>query len=151
MLPGYQGYVEREGRRQTDKILREEISSILGLIEKALNRKILNEIEVKNKELVSYFDTILKKIGLLQAKIKFAPYGESSFFSDNQIKEDELREIYIMDSRIKEEADSLFNIFYNNELSQNNNIEKLKASIEEKINTLEILLEKRNNFIKNFK
>ena len=71
LIPGYKGYSEREGRRNTDKVLREEIS------------KKMYEIE--------------KKINTLNSKIKYSPQGSTGFFSDEEIKEDELLKVYEID------------------------------------------------------
>ncbi len=43
------------------------------------------------------FDEIRKKTNTLSSKVRYAPHGASPFFSDNQIKEGELLQIYQID------------------------------------------------------
>jgi len=97
LIPGYNGYAEREGRRNCDKILRESIFSELAVIEKTIYERINTALSVKNKELAEQLDVIRKKTNTLSSKVRYAPHGASPFFSDNQIKEDELLLIYQID------------------------------------------------------
>ncbi len=97
LIPGYNGYAEREGRRNCDKILRESIFSELVVIEKTIYERINTALSEKNKELAKKLDEIRKKTNTLSSKVRYAPHGASPFFSDNQIKEDELLQIYQID------------------------------------------------------
>lgn len=97
LIPGYNGYAEREGRRNCDKILRESIFSELVVIEKTIYERINTALSEKNKELAKQLDEIRKKTNTLSSKVRYAPHGASPFFSDNQIKEDELLQIYQID------------------------------------------------------
>ena len=76
-----------------------------------------------------------KDVNTLLSKIRYAPYGASSFFSDQQIKEDELMTIYQFDLDLAESIDLLITI----DLSEN---------LTDNINNLENILVKRNQFIK---
>lgn len=97
LIPGYNGYAEREGRRNCDKILRESIFSELVVIEKTIYESINTALSEKNKELAKQLDEIRKKTNTLSSKARYAPHGASPFFSDNQIKENELLQIYQID------------------------------------------------------
>ena len=141
LIPGYSGYAEREGRRQCDKILREEISSKLNSIEKFLDARIENSIKEKNHNEMNDFEKCRKKLNTLSSKIKFAPYGNSGFFNDAQIKENELMEVYKKDSAL---------------LDITKELETKIKSIEQKeitniIEQFETCLENRNQFIKEYK
>ena len=77
----------------------------------------------------------------IQSKIQFAPYGESSFFADLQIREPELKKIYQFDLDIGELVDDIF--------SQSN--ESDSDYLLNKLEELELILYHRNNFIKEHK
>lgn len=134
LVPGYRGYQEREGRRECDRQLREQIADKLSEIEKKISALIDNtelselaEIE-KNR----------KKINNLKDLIKYSPYGASAFFSDSSIKESELEEIYQMDLDVLDSVEKLESDI------ETANISDLKISIlktEESIN-------KRNQYLK---
>lgn len=102
LIPGYNGYAEREGRRNCDKILRDSISNNLTQIEKIISDRILSSISENNKELARQLDENKKRINTFSSRVKYAPHGESPLLSDNQIKEDELLQIYKTDLKLLE-------------------------------------------------
>ena len=141
LIPGYRGYAEREGRRQCDKLLREEIASIIAQCEKIITDQIDAEVKNRDTTKAGMLENNKKYLNTLASKIKFAPYGASSFFSNSQIKEAELEQIYKKDLDILEKANSL---------KQNiNNRGSEEALLE--IKEIEELLTARNQFIKEFK
>ncbi len=97
LIPGYMGYAEREGRRNCDKILRNEIVSKLSEIEKILYEQMSKALKQKDNELLLSVEEIRKEINTFVTKVKFAPQGATAFFTDRKIKEDELYNIYKLD------------------------------------------------------
>ncbi|MBT7815347.1 MAG: hypothetical protein HN566_01245 [Polaribacter sp.] len=97
LIPGYRGYSEREGRRNTDKILREELSKKMYEIEKKINYSIEDAILAKHFVFMKNLEKSRKKINTLNSKIKYSPQGSTGFFSDEEIKEDELLKVYEID------------------------------------------------------
>ena len=94
LIPGYRGYVEREGRRNCDKQLRSNLSSRLTGCENTLVNRIKEAINIPDRPLMRKIEICRKLINTTQSKVNYAPYGESSFFSDQQIKEDELMNLW---------------------------------------------------------
>lgn len=141
LIPGYNGYAEREGRRSCDKILRDSISNDLAQIEKIISDRILSSISENNKEQARQLDENKKRINTFSSKVKYAPHGESPLFSDNQIKEDELFQIYKTDL----------------ELLENINVLKINANnltpieLSEKLNVCLEIYDKRDNKINELK
>lgn len=135
LIPGYKGYVEREGRRNCDRVLRETLSDKLSKFEKEIVKEINNAINKSEIDTMRRLESDRKDVNTLLSKIRYAPYGASSFFSDQQIKEDELMTIYQFDLDLAESIDLLITI----DLSEN---------LTDNINNLENILVKRNQFIK---
>ncbi|MDA0765082.1 MAG: hypothetical protein O3A39_11670 [Proteobacteria bacterium] len=135
LIPGYKGYVEREGRRNCDRVLRETLSDKLSKFEKVIVKEINNAINKSEIDTMRRLESDRKDVNTLLSKIRYAPYGASSFFSDQQIKEDELMTIYQFDLDLAESIDLLITI----DLSEN---------LTDNINNLENILVKRNQFIK---
>ena len=106
LIPGYAGYAERDGRRNCDKILRDAVSLKLFDLERRLNQKMLDVLKKEGVKKMQELEDLRKLINTLSSKIKFAPYGVSSFFADNQIKEDELSNVYQYDLNIIESAET---------------------------------------------
>lgn len=141
LIPGYKGYAERNNRRQSEKILRDQICHIFESCEKIISEKIAADIKAKKYERVEEFEECRKKINTLHDRIQYAPYGESAFFSNEQIKEDELLSIYQKDLTILEKANSLKKIIPILDLS----------SVLQNIREIEDYFDARNEYIKEFK
>jgi len=82
-----------------------------------------------------------KDINTLNSKIKYAPYGATSFFSAKKIREEELVNIYLMDMDL---ADSVKDL---SKTVVHLNAEDLVVYI----NSIESNLDLRNSYIQEFK
>lgn len=141
LIPGYKGYAERDGRRNCDKILRDKIATQLTECEKNFYSQMAVSFKMKDKLKMNNFEEIRKETNTFLSKVKFAPYGATSFFSNNQIKEDELLQIYQHDLELAESVSVLF------EISRSNDPIASKSQLKE---CSDILI-KRNNYINEFK
>ena len=142
LIPGYSGYAEREGRRQCDKILRSQIASELQNCERLSQDKITDLIKEKKFDLLNSFENCRKRVDTLISKVRYASYGSSSFFSDAQIKENELQEIYKRDLLLMEAVQSL-----KASLQQSPSSE----SIIDILSNIDKMLFTRNQYLKEFK
>ncbi len=134
LIPGYRGYQEREGRRECDRQLREQIADKLSVIEK----EITSQIDGADLSELSEIEKNRKKINNLKDLIKYSPYGTSAFFSDSLIKETELELIYQMDLDIMDNINQLESWLQTNTLTE---IKVCIQKVDESIN-------KRNQYIK---
>lgn len=107
LIPGYNGYAERDGKRTADKVLRAGIADKLEATEKALYTRMNNAILQKDKEGMHTLESCRKEVNTLCSKIKHAPYGETSIFADAKIKEEELDRIHEIDLGLLEAVRSL--------------------------------------------
>lgn len=140
LIPGYRGYSERDGRRNTDKILREEISKRMYEIEKQINTLIEDAISEKDFNLMKNLEKFRKKINTLNSKIKYSPQGTTGFFSDEEIKENELLEVYKID----------LNIFNITTQIEEKIINESPVEIENLLKELEKTIFDRNTYISKF-
>jgi hypothetical protein len=141
LIPGYRGYAERDGRRNCDKQLRSILSSKLFECENILVNRINEAITNSDKPLMRKVEVCRKLINTTQSKVNYAPYGESGFFSDQQIKEDELMKIYHFDLEMAEVVDEIENIILNQDIE----------IIMQKLSELNNVLRSRNQFIREHK
>tara|TARA_B100000575_G_C23140978_1_gene663989 strand:- start:4218 stop:4682 length:465 start_codon:yes stop_codon:yes gene_type:complete len=141
LIPGYTGYAEREGRRHCDKQLRSSLSFKMQEIEKKLINHLNNAINNSNRLLMRQIEDVKQELNTLKSKIEYAPYGASSMFSDNQLKESELLKIYEFDLNMSEITNQLSSIV----------IELNIMLFKEKLGLLQDELNNRNEFIKNHK
>lgn len=141
LIPGYRGYAERDGRRNCDKLLRNKISEEIIKCETSLNTRLKTEVKCNNLDSLQDLEECRQKLNTLSDKIKYAPYGESSFFGESQIKEGELQEIYQLDHDILLSTNKFLDDIPDSEI----------ADILLFIDSLTLMLEDRNNFIKEHK
>lgn len=140
LIPGYKGYVERQERRICDKKFRDAITFKMTLAENKIQVKIDNSITMKDMVLMKEWESYRKKLNTLKSRIDYAPYGETSFFSENQIKVQELEEIYSFDLELAKNTDILTSTVDEGE----------PGEIHEMIGAIEDIFEKRSQYIKQF-
>lgn len=141
LIPGYPGYAERNNRRQCDRLLRDSVVSSLISSEKKLSEKISALIASDDRTQLMVVEANRKRIDTLRDKIRYAPYGESAFFSSAQLKEDELLSIYGKDLALLEKA---------NEIGRRVS-EADAQTVHQLIDELEGMLTARNEYIREFK
>ena len=114
LIPGYIGYANRDSRRNCDKLLRSKMAQEILQSESLMSVRLKQEIKNKNFSNLKDIEEHRKSLNTLAEKIRYAPYGESTFFSDNQIKEDALQEIYRFDHKLSlildESKDKIINM-----------------------------------------
>lgn len=146
LIPGYQGYVIRDEKRNTDKKFRDELVSRLNQSEEYLiryQRELVSSNDVTN---LTLWEQSRKALNTISTKIKYTTYGESSFFSEKQLKEDELDAIYNIDLELAEKV-SLIEKTIVSDIA-----EPLSAGLVlNQIFDIEQILLKRTNFINEYK
>lgn len=146
MIRGYKGYSLRDEKRNTDKKLRDQISEIILQSEKTVITHQQQLVKTGEMELCQEWEIARKALNTIFSKIKNASYGESSFFSDQQLKETELDEIYKIDLEMSERVHL---ILKNVEAEIN---EKMSAGfVNQLVIEIDSILIKRTNFINQFK
>lgn len=134
LIPGYKGYQERDSRRECDRQLREQIADKLSETEKIIN----SLIEVSELSELTEIEKVRKKINNLKDLIRYSPYGASAFFSDSEIKNDELENIYQMDLDIVNVTEILQEELTSNDL----------VNVKQHIQALENSINNRNQYLK---
>jgi hypothetical protein len=103
-IPGFQGYYERELRRDSDRLQREFIARHLRLGKSELNGALQTASRQKNFELLQLCDLFAKALDKSIGEIRYADQGYSGFFDLVKIKEAELDRVYELDANIAELA-----------------------------------------------
>lgn len=146
LIPGYKGYIIRYEKRNTDKKFRDELVSRLNQSEEFIIRyqkELVTSDDVTNLIL---WEQSRKALNTISTKIKHSTYGESSFFSEKQLKEDELDAIYNIDLELAEKVSLIVKTILSDIA------EPLSAGIVlNQILDIEQILLKRTNFINEYK
>jgi len=103
-VPGYRGYLDREERREADKLLRDHGAQRLERVSRDLSEKIakapLDEIG-ELQELVTQLDK-------LRAELRFAERGYSGFFDETKLDSvAALDAVYAQDERLVEQVEEI--------------------------------------------
>ncbi len=108
-IPGFSGYVERQNRRDADKILRETVAR---RFEEQWSRVSNLQVELVSNGMIKYVDDIEKATLQLRTfidKISTAARGYSGLFDAVKINEKELEAIYQYDLAFFDLGDQIKN------------------------------------------
>jgi hypothetical protein len=96
-LPGFQGYLEKEYRRESDELTRQRLADQLSRSKQALeglSRRLADKAQLDDLPRIDRLRGVLDR---LIARIRGAMQGYSGFFDLVQIDEDALDRIYLFD------------------------------------------------------
>src|SRR5213593_4386384 len=89
-IPGYSGYVDRERRRDVDKLHREHLADRLRALKSPLT-EVTRELSSSGRLFeVGPLDAAAKKLDHLENRVRFASYGYSGFFDVVKIEQPQL-------------------------------------------------------------
>lgn len=97
-IPGFGGYIERENRRDADKLLRETVAR---RFEEQWKRVSQLQTDLVSNGMIAYVDDVEKaalKLRTFIDKLNTAPRGYSGLFDAVKINEKELESIYQFDA-----------------------------------------------------
>ncbi|MBI3651127.1 MAG: hypothetical protein HY231_08760 [Acidobacteria bacterium] len=106
-IPGYSGYIDKEGRRDTDKRHRENLANRLRASKTPLTdfmRELTNSGRLFE---VTPIDTALKKLDKIENRVRYATYGYGGFFDAVKIEEAQLDAIYRFDLSLVEQTEKI--------------------------------------------
>ncbi len=106
-LPGFRGYLDKEKRRDADKLLRD---AIVSRFDAQLRRLPEIQMELTASGRIEYVDDVERAVVKLQTfvdRAKTTPRGYAGFFDAIKIKEDKLEQLYHWDTQLLDEADKV--------------------------------------------
>ena len=106
-IPGYSGYVDRESRRDVDKLHREQLADRLRRDKEPLTEVMRDLTNGGRLFEVTPIDSAIKKLDKLENRIRFATYGYAGFFDVVKIEQAQLDAIYRFDLALVEHAEKI--------------------------------------------
>jgi hypothetical protein len=106
-IPGWKGYIERQHRRDSDKLLRDTIFSRFRELEAHVSAL---QIDLISQGEIAYVDDLEKsaiKLRTFADRVRTAPRGYSSLFEAVKINEEELAKLYEYDAELLAQADEV--------------------------------------------
>ncbi len=106
-LPGFRGYKEKELRRESDKLIRNNLPLKLSK-DKDNVRDISQRIADKRYlDVLPNIDRLTAKMDRITEKVNHASYGYAGFFDIVKIKEENLDRMITFDNQLLDEVDAL--------------------------------------------
>jgi hypothetical protein len=102
MIPGFSGYLEKETRRDVDKLQRDFCADKL-FAQKTPIKRVLEEL-ISGGEIdgIAPFEKLMNRIDRVAQKIKNADRGYSGLFATVKVGEDDLMKVYEQDVSLAE-------------------------------------------------
>ena len=145
LIPGYKGYSEREGRRDTDKILRDHIAESLQQNISLLNKWNKAFLKEGKPDKLTEVDDIEKKLRIVTDQIKFAQCGDSGFFDIVQVNEETLDKLYLYDMAFKKKVDEF--IANLNSINSHEKKDEEFENLSDQLDSLKQIVKNRDNVI----
>jgi len=106
-IPGYSGYVEKERRRDIDKLHREHLADRLRATKQPVS-DFVRELSSSGRLFeVGPLERVSKKIDQIENRVRFASYGYAGFFDVVKIQEPQLDAIHRFDLALVEKVEEL--------------------------------------------
>jgi hypothetical protein len=106
-IPGFKGYLEREMRREVDKLQRDWLADQVDRARFAINGKIREWTREARLENLDRASSVEKSLDRLANRIRHADYGSSGFFDAVKIGQAELDRIYEFDLALTDTVEYL--------------------------------------------
>lgn len=106
-IPGFKGYVERQNRRDSDKLIRDTIYRRFRELEGRISDL---QVQFINQGEIQYTDDLEKaalRLRTFADRVRTAPRGYSSLFEAIKINEEELAKLYEYDVVLLDKADEV--------------------------------------------
>jgi hypothetical protein len=107
LIPGFKGYIERQNRREADKLLRDTVAR---RFDEQWKRASQIQVDMVSQGMIAYVDDMERAALQLRTfidKISTAPRGYSGLFDAVKINEQELEAIYQYDAAFFDLADQV--------------------------------------------
>jgi hypothetical protein len=106
-IPGFKGYVERQNRRDSDKLIRDTIYRRFREHEGRISDL---QVELTNKGELQYIDDLEKaalRLRTFADRVRTAPRGYSSMFEAVKVNEEELTKLYEYDVTLLDKSEEV--------------------------------------------
>ena len=150
-LPGFRGYKEKELRRESDKLIRNNLTlklskdkdNVRGIAQKIADKRYL--------DVLPDIDRLTAKMDRITEKVNHASYGYAGFYDIVKIKEENLDRMITFDNQLLDEVNALTATIgdLKTQLLSNNfaNLKDKIQAIADKIELLEDTFDKREQVI----
>jgi len=106
-IPGFQGYLNKELRRETDKLLREFLAKKVDELRARLDPVMRELVDGGGLMVVNEVDRVKKGMEKIVSRLRYAKYGYTGLFDVVKVREAELDRLYQFDMALIERIEGL--------------------------------------------
>ncbi|MDD3626508.1 MAG: hypothetical protein PHV06_04245 [bacterium] len=141
-IPGFNGYLDKNRRREADKVLRDFLVDKFN-IEK-INLENLREEYTNegNLEAIGKVDNLVRLLEKIQDKIRYADRGYSGVFDEIKIGEEELEKLYSYDYSMIEDLQNIKGFVQQLKVEYS---KETVSNIDKALKSLDIKIDERKN------
>ncbi len=139
-LPGFRGYKEKELRRESDKLIRNNLYEKLMKARSDLKEVFQQLSQQRRFEVLTDMDILVTKYDRVAEEINHASYGYAGFFNVLKVDEEKLDKMIEFDAQLVDEVQAIVDeaSAFKKDIS-NNMYENAKDHIQKTNDTLETL------------
>ncbi len=149
-IPGYGGYLEKEMRRDADKLLREHIAAQLEQQRRRLTEAQQELLSAPGGlALMDDVDRVQKKLQLLQDRLRTAVYGYAGWFDAVTIREEALDALYQYDSFLTEGVERIAGEVqvFADAVAEEGDVREAMAALKKTLGTLHEFVDRRRDVL----
>lgn len=150
-LPGFRGYKEKELRRESDKLVRNNLTLKLSKDKDNVRSIAQKIVDKRYLDVISDIDRLSAKMDRITEKVNHASYGYAGFYNIVKIKEEQLDRMITFDNQLLDEVNALTASIEDLKTQLlSNNFSNLKDKIQiiaDKFELLEDTFDKREQVI----
>ena len=106
-IPGYGGYVQKERRRDLDKLHREHLADRLRALKQPITETVRELTDGRRLMEVGPLERASKKLDQAENRVRFASYGYGGFFDVAKVQEAQLDALYRFDLALVQKVEEL--------------------------------------------
>jgi len=106
-IPGFRGYLDKEKRRDADKLLRDAVAARFASQMRRLPELQMQMLNGGGILFVDDMERAATKLNLFVDRLKTSVRGYAGFFDAVKVKEDDLERVYHWDEQLLGEADKI--------------------------------------------
>ena len=145
MIPGYQGYSDRKKRKDSDKILRDQLARMSRRASGNISVAMRNLVDSGDIGKIASYEMVRKRAELVANRLQYANYGSSGFFDVVQFDISTIDKIYSLDFHLTELITDTCTLV--ERLPNEHNDEALINAANSKLELIAKELDRRNDLI----
>lgn len=133
IVPGYRGYIDRELRRSTDRVLRDTIVSRLGVTRRRIVEAIGASARSMRFDDMEGLEAYRRRVETIVDQVRHAPEGYSGFFDAVRVDAKQLEAVHAHDAAMCDRVEAVESAVAGLERDESAGLEAALRDLEEAV------------------